>query len=69
MSLDHMVRGFYVSLVIGAIGAVIWGFTVAFDVIPQGGDAKNAARYSLLAFWVVSFLAASFWYAVKEPKD
>ena len=73
MGFDTIIRAFYTSTVIALVGAVVWGFSAAFGVIPHGGEATMSARYALVSFWGFAFVASCTWYAVdgrrtEQPK-
>ena len=62
MNLDSIIRGFYASLLIGAIAVCIWGFATVMGIIPT--TTGNSIRYALLAFWGASFVFCSIRYEV-----
>ena len=68
MGFDTIIRGFYTSIVIALIGAVIWGFSAAFGVIPHGGEATTTARYALIAFWALAFAVSCTLYAMNDGR-
>ena len=62
-----MLRGFYASLFLGAIAAVIWGLTVAFAGLDSTDPTfMNNSRWTLLGVWVFSFVLASAYYSLKS---
>ena len=55
-----IVHGFYWSLLLGATGAIIWGFLAAFGVIPNDQSSRSPV-YALGGFWAFSFVMVSVW--------
>ena len=61
MNLDSMVRGFYASLLIGAIAAIVWGFlAVSITMLPG---------WVVLGAWASGFVLATAYYNDKDKSE
>lgn len=61
MNLDSIVRGFYASLFVGAIAAMVWGF-LAVSLVGLPG-------WVVLGAWAAGFVIATGYYSQKDDSE
>ena len=75
MLLDAMIRGLYVSLMLGSIGVVVWGLAISgislvpfLNLLPDW-ETSNIARWALLGWWMNAWFWASASYYARNRQE